>query len=262
SPTDGTQAYFSTGTSTTDTGLNPSTTYYYRAWAYDSNSGQYSNGYSQDYETTTSAPPPGDPSNLNAYNPTSSTIDLSWTKGSNSDKTMIRRKTGSYPSSPSDGTQAYFSTGTSTTDTGLTPSTTYYYRAWAYNSNTGQYSTGYSEDYETTASAPPPGDPSNLNAYNPTSSTIDLSWTKGSGSDKTMIRRKTGSYPSSPTDGTQARILVSTMSKLYDKCWITKWYQYHCINRRRRWRRFASLSCDAQQSDQYPAKSNKSWLGK
>ncbi|MCX6668176.1 MAG: hypothetical protein NTV74_08115, partial [Euryarchaeota archaeon] len=50
----------------------------------------------------------------------------------------------------------------------------------------------------------PPGDPSNLNAYNPTSSTIDLSWTKGSGSDKTMIRRKTGSYPSSPTDGTQA----------------------------------------------------------
>jgi len=154
SPTDGTQAYFSTGTSTTDTGLSPSTTYYYRAWAYDSNSGQYSTGYSQDYETTTSAPPPGNPSNLNAYNPTSSTIDLSWTKGSNSDKTMIRRKTGGYPSSPTDGTQAYFSTGTSTTDTGLSPSTTYYYRAWAYDSNSGQYSTGYSQDYETTTSGP------------------------------------------------------------------------------------------------------------
>jgi len=29
----------------------------------------------------------------------------------------------------------------------------------------------------------PPGDPSNLNAHNPTTNSIDLSWTKGSGSD-------------------------------------------------------------------------------
>ncbi len=210
SPSDGSQAYFATGTSTTDTGLNPSTTYYYRAWAYDSNTGQYSTGYSSDCETTSSAPPPGDPTNLNAYNPTSSTIDLSWTKGSGGDKTMIRRSTGYYPSSPSDGTQAYFGTGTYTTDTGLNPSTTYYYRAWAYDSDTGQYSIGYSEDYETTSSAPPPGNPSNLNAYNPTSSTIDLSWTKGTNSDKTMIRRKTGTYPASPTDGSQAYFNTGT----------------------------------------------------
>jgi len=206
SPSDGAQAYYGTGTSTVDAGLSPSTTYYYRAWAYDSGTGLYSTGYSQDYATTTSPAPPGDPSNLNAFNPSSSAIDLSWIKGSGADKTMIRRGTGGYPSSPTSGTQVYFGTGVATTDSGLSAGTRYYYRAWAYDSNTGMYSTGYSSDNDYTK----PGDPSNLNAYNPTQNSISLSWAKGTGGDKTMIRRGTGGYPSSPTSGTQVYFSTGT----------------------------------------------------
>jgi len=49
---DGTTVYFDTGTGTSDTGLNASTTYYYRAWSYVTGSEQWSEGYAEDYTTT------------------------------------------------------------------------------------------------------------------------------------------------------------------------------------------------------------------
>ncbi len=67
---------------------------------------------------------------------------------------MIRRSTGSYPSSHSSGDQVYFGIETSYTDKGLNPSTTYYYRAWSYDSTTGLYSDGYSQDSEATTQSP------------------------------------------------------------------------------------------------------------
>ena len=103
---------------------------------------------------------PGDPLNLNAYNPTRTTIDLSWTNGAGADKTRIQRKTGSYPTSLTDGTQVFFDTGNSFTDTGLSFQTTYYYRAWAYDSESSLYSTGYSSDSETTLPNHGPNTPS------------------------------------------------------------------------------------------------------
>lgn len=63
---------------------------------------------------------------------------------------MVRRKTGSYPISTADGTQAYFDTASSTTDTSLSCGTIYYYRAWAYDSDSTYYSDSYSQDTETT----------------------------------------------------------------------------------------------------------------
>jgi len=122
-------------------------------WRDGSPSGSSNMAYDHTFKTYGETnTPPGNPSNLDAHNPTQNSIDLSWTEGSDSDKTKIMRKTGSYPSSPTDSsaTQAYFSTGASTTDTGLSPGTNYYYRAWAYNSDTGLYSTGYSQDTATT----------------------------------------------------------------------------------------------------------------
>lgn len=46
--------------------------------------------------------------------------------------TKIMRKTGSYPSGPTDGVQIYDGTGTSTMDAGLSNGVTYYYKAFAY----------------------------------------------------------------------------------------------------------------------------------
>jgi hypothetical protein len=120
------------------TGLSPGTLYYCRAKAHNSAGW----GYGSDAAFTTK---PDAPSNLSATAISDSRIDLSWSKGSGADKTMVRRKTGSYPTSPSDGTQVYFDTATSCSDTGLSRGTTYYYRAWSYKS--GAPDSGYSDSY-------------------------------------------------------------------------------------------------------------------
>ena len=148
SRSEGTLLYNGTGTSAQATSLSSGQIYYFSAWTWVTEGGK--GQWSDTYATDTAYTSPGNPSNLDASNPTSSSIDLLWSKGSGGDKTMIRRKTGGYPSSPSDGVQVYFGTGTSTSDSGLNPETTYYYRAWAYDSDSGYYSDGYSQDYETT----------------------------------------------------------------------------------------------------------------
>ena len=134
-------------TSYSSTGLTASTTYYYRVRAY--NSGGNSSYCSEANATTAPYPPSG----LSATAASSSQIDLSWTDNS-SDETgfRIERKTGS------GGTYAEIatvSTGvTSYSSTGLTSSTTYYYRVRAYNS-CGDSS--YCSEASTTTSAAPPG---------------------------------------------------------------------------------------------------------
>ncbi len=153
SPSDGTQAYFNTGTSTTVEALSSGQVHYFRAWSYATEGGKEQ--YSDLTSDVTAYTNPGDPSALDALNPSATTIDLSWAKGTGSDKTMIRRKVGSYPDSETDGQQAYFDTAVTTQDSGLDPSTTYYYRAWAYDSDSGYYSGSYSQDSETTLVAAP-----------------------------------------------------------------------------------------------------------
>jgi hypothetical protein len=63
---------------------------------------------------------------------------------------MVRRKEGDYPSSISDGNEVYFDTGTTATDTGLSPGTTYFYRAWSEITGSQQWSDGYASDSATT----------------------------------------------------------------------------------------------------------------
>ena len=243
---DGTEVYFDTGTSKSDTGLSPGTTYYYRAWSEVSGSQQWSDNYAEASATTTSiaAPTvttnaatsveettatlngtlsndggeacqyrfeydtdsgepyanhtdwtgskttgqsfseaisslgkgtkyyfraqaknsagtssgpelsfltkPDAPTSFTATTASTTQIDLSWTKGDGAQKTKIQRKEGSYPSDKDDGTQVYFDTGTSKSDTGLSPDTTYYYRAWSEVSGSEQWSDNYAEASATT----------------------------------------------------------------------------------------------------------------
>lgn len=139
---------FGTGAFTRSlTGLTPGQIYYVRAYAH--NAIGYNYGDEVNFYTL-----PGDPSNLSATTISDTQIDLTWTKGTGGDKTMVRRKEGSYPTGPADGDQAYFDTGVSKSDTGRSPSTLYYYRAWAYDTEGAQYSSGYSQDTATTYGPP------------------------------------------------------------------------------------------------------------
>lgn len=120
------------------TSLSPGTLYYYRAKAY--NLGGWIYGAEQSFTTK-----PNDPSALSDTSTTSSSISLSWTKGTGAEKTMIRYSTTAYPTGPTDGTEGYFDTGSSTTINGLLPDQVYYIRAWSYK--TGAPNSGYSDGY-------------------------------------------------------------------------------------------------------------------
>jgi len=63
----------------------------------------------------TYTPYPSPPTSLASPSQTDTTIDLTWTKGANSDKTLIRFNTGAYPTGVADGYGAYFDTGESAT---------------------------------------------------------------------------------------------------------------------------------------------------
>jgi len=128
------------------TGLTPGSTNYARAYAHNSvdwNWGSEVTLYTK----------PNDPTNLVATAVSDTQIDLTWTKGTGAEKTYIRGKDGSYPADRADGYLVYDDTGASVSDSGLTGGHTYYYRAWAWETNSG-YSDGYDEAYSLTFSAP------------------------------------------------------------------------------------------------------------
>jgi hypothetical protein len=109
-----------------NTGLSASTQYFYRLRSYNgAGNSSYSNEASA---TTTATPPPAAPSSLTATANGSSAINLSWTDNSNNETAFkLERKTGS------GGTWAEINGSiaantTTFSNTGLSASTTYFYR--------------------------------------------------------------------------------------------------------------------------------------
>jgi len=197
SPSEGTFAYNDTGTSTTVTGLNPNTTYYFSLWAYDSESGFYSQDYAICMDTTLDVPP--DPSNLVATPVNTTAISLSWDADTNYRSVLVRKTTG-YPTSPTDGVIVYNGTGASYVDTGLSISTHYYYAVWTYKEYSHLYSEGHAQDDAWTYPQPPQDVDYTLESSG-TTANLTITWTKGQGADKTVIRKSANSFPSSPSDG-------------------------------------------------------------
>ena len=158
-------------------GLAKGTKYYFIAQA--KNSAGTGSGLQQTFLTK-----PDAPSSFSANATSTSQINLLWVKGGGAQKTEIQRKQGGYPVSKDDGTQVYFSGGTNVSDTGLTPGTTYYYRAWSYVQGSEQWSDSYAQTLATTGTATnnPPRLPSNPSPANHTANVsinADLSWTGG-----------------------------------------------------------------------------------
>ena len=133
------------------------------------------------------ATPPTAPSGLSATATSSNSIDLSWTdNASNENNFVVQRSTTS-----GSGFATIATLGTNTTSyadaTGLSASTTYYYRVYATNS---AGDSGFSNEASATTNAVPPQPPiapSGLSATATSSSSIDLSWTDNSTNETNFV---------------------------------------------------------------------------
>jgi hypothetical protein len=125
--------------------LNKGNQYYFRACAH--NPAGWSYGDELTFLTKSLAP-----IEFNARAVSTSCINLSWIKGEGAQQTKIQRKQGDYPTGRDDGIQVYFGTGNSTADEGLLPGTDYYYRAWSWVGGSEQWSDGFAQTENTTAS--------------------------------------------------------------------------------------------------------------
>jgi len=132
---DGDSVYNGLLTTFNDTVLTNGTTYYYAAFAYDEVP-NYSTLGSTSKVTATPIDniAPASVTNVVATGGNAS-ASLSWTKPGDADLAGVKivRKAGSYPTNYSDGTPIYDGMATSTSDSGLTNGTTYYYAAFAYD---------------------------------------------------------------------------------------------------------------------------------
>ncbi len=183
---------------TTVTGLSIATQYVFNIWSYDSFGNSTTSTEVSIYTN------PDNPSYLIASDPTASTMDLTWVKATEGDKTLIRRKTGSYPSSTSDGTQVYFDTGTSTTDSGLSEGNVYYYRAWAYDSDSGQYSDSYAQVNVATTGDTTAPTISSVSSSSVTQSEATITWTTDENSSSLVEYGTTTSLGSLAGDATES----------------------------------------------------------
>ena len=128
-------------------------------------------------------------------------IGLNWTNDITCDYTYIRYDASGYPADRSSGTLIYNGTGNSYVhnNPSFLGGNIQYYRAWGYNSSTNQFSSSTSD---ITAYARPKVPVLN-SAQLHSNGTFFLSFSEGQGADSTMVRKKSGSYPSSITDGTE-----------------------------------------------------------
>ena len=131
-------------------------------------------------------------------------VDLSWVNPNHPEfqKVVIRRKTGGYPTSPTDGALTYEGTQESVTDSGLPTGITYFYAAWAYDIWGIPSSAALTSSEPLPPDTTAPGPPTNF-ISTPGPANISLTWDNPTDPDFTgvVIRRKEGSYPTSYLDG-------------------------------------------------------------
>jgi hypothetical protein len=161
------------GASADITGLLGATTYYFRAQI--TNDSGTATSSELNFSTYNSVL---EPSSITALSKATS-MSLVWVKGTGSNSTLVRYKSGAYPTSTSDGILAYLGTGESKTVTGLVAGTTYYIRAWGFTG--GVYSASYAQTLTTTV-AYDSASQSTSDIVKPTS---DSTWTQTPSASKT-----------------------------------------------------------------------------
>jgi hypothetical protein len=176
-------------TSYINTGLSASTAYYYRVRAYNAGG---DSAYTNVANATTLTPIAAVPTNLVATPASTSAINLTWTDNSNQTGFYIERSPDN-----STWTQIGSTTSTSYQDTGLSSTTTYYYRVSAYNAGGNS---AYTTATSATTLTPIPTAPSTLVATAASTTQVTLTWVDNSSNE-------TGFYiERSPDDSTWTQI--------------------------------------------------------
>lgn len=192
-------------TTYSNTGLAASTTYYYRVCAYNAGGNStYSNTASATTDGVVTPPPPpppstpADPTGLSAAATSATQINLGWTDNS-TDETGFKLERATAAAGPFTQIATLGAGVTTYNNTGLTASTTYYYRVCSYNT---AGNSGYATASATTqAVAPPPtpvpAAPTGLTASAASTSQINLGWTDAS-SNETGFKVERGASASGP----------------------------------------------------------------
>lgn len=167
----GTLGYSGNGTTANMTGLSPGQIYYIEYYAVDTDNGTV---YSDIAAQVTDYTLPGAPSNLIADNTTCNSMDVEWTAGTGSNQSVLRYKIGSYPTSYTDGALGYQGSSNYTNVSSLNSSTAYYWAVWAYDSDSGYYSSGSAQvTGNTTAAADPTVTTDNATSISDTSAQLN-----------------------------------------------------------------------------------------
>jgi fibronectin type III domain protein len=174
------------------TGLYPGTTYYFKIKA-EGTSDSYDSAFTTYITATTAATAPNPPSGLAASVVSSSQINLSWVDNS-SDETGFEVKRATDSGFTQNVVWIGGIQGTAYSDTGLSASTTYYYKVRAQGATQNSV---YSASVSATTSASGdtiPNAPSGLSATAVSSSQVDLSWTDNSSNETGFeVKRATDS---------------------------------------------------------------------
>jgi glucose/arabinose dehydrogenase len=169
-----------TGTSFTDSGRSPSTAYSYRVRAQDAalNLGPYSNTASATTPAVPDTEPPTAPTGLVATASSSTQVGLAWTAATDNVGVVQYRIERCQGAGCSAFSEIATVTGTSFTDSGRSPSTSYSYRVRAQDAalHLGPYSNTASVTTPA-ADAQPPTAPTGLTATASSSTQVGLAWT-------------------------------------------------------------------------------------
>lgn len=210
-----------TSASFADSGLTAGTLYRYRVVAFNDSGDSAPSNVA---EATTVAAAPAAASGLTATAVSPSQIDLAWTDNS-TDETGFRIERCSGAACTNFAAVAE-TTGTSYSDSGLAPSTTYRYRVYAFNSAGDAPASNLAG--ATTQSLPPPAAPSHLAATTAAGPTVNLTWNDNSANeDGFRILRCSGQNCSSFVDIASVGANVRTYSD--PSVSRNTWYRYRVI---------------------------------
>lgn len=169
----------------TNTGLAPTTTYWYRVRAYNAGG---TSGYTNESSATTATGKPNAPTGLTATASSSTAIALAWADNSTDETGFLVESApdnggvaGTYAQIASLGANV-----TSYSNTGLTASTTYWYRVRA----AGLQNSDYSNEASATTLIAKPLAPSAFTATPVSGSEIDLTWTDNANNEASFTLQR------------------------------------------------------------------------